>query len=134
MYTRNQGFSDKEICDAIVEKNPTMESCCEGECDCKRLAVLVATGILVIELAIVVLTRNRAAAIAAREAIRKAMESSKQVGRIELERAEANVAQIDSELGSMEVQMRDLLDRMKQAEQNSFGGPSEPIIIRPPEV
>lgn len=134
MYTRNQGYSDQEICDAIVEKNPTMESCCEGECDCKRLAVLVGGAILVVELALVVATRNRAAAVAAREAIRKAMESSKQVGRIELERAEANVQQIEQDIGSMEKQMRDLLDRLKNAEENSFGGPTGSVIIKPPEV
>src|SRR4030042_311489 len=83
---REQGVPSEEIIAAVQECAPA------GECDCERIAVAVAIAVALLALVVAVRTKNKIAMQAARDAIARAQRtSSAQVGRIELEKAQAEL-------------------------------------------
>lgn len=141
-YARNAGVSDEEICVAIKSYNPDIE--CGSDCDCKKIAIGVAIAVGVLELALSVAAKRRIALNEARQAIQRAMETSRRaatrqnVGQIELAEsdlayAENNLAIIHADDLGLSARIKDSIDRLHQMQQDSFAtdfGEANPVIIR----
>jgi hypothetical protein len=106
--------------------------CEEKTCDCEKLYVLVTIGIAVAAAAIAVISKNRLAMAEARDAIARAMRVDKTPARTvrELEKADRDLEVIDEDLAATQERWETLLDRLKQAEENSFGTVGQ-VIIKP---
>lgn len=107
--------------------------CEEKTCDCEKLYVLITIGISVATLAIAVLSKNRIAMAEARDAIARAMRVDKTTSKTvrELETADEELAIIDEDLQATREQWETLLDKLKQAEENSFGTVGKVTIRKP---
>lgn len=126
-----------ELCSDIREKvrEALLQSGCEEtQCDCEKLYVLVTAGIAVATLAIVLLTRNRLAAVEARDAIARAIRTSKDAKVVkDLQTADREIVTMDRDLAKAQREWQRLLDRLQDAEQNSFGSTGV-VTIKPPET
>jgi uncharacterized membrane protein YgaE (UPF0421/DUF939 family) len=108
-----------------------VSGCEETQCDCEKLAVLVSIGIGVATLAIAVILKNKEALFIARQAIARAMRTSKEKAtQKELQQAEEELAIVDEDLSATQEQWEMLLDKLRQAEQNSFGTGGT-VVIKP---
>jgi hypothetical protein len=127
-----------ETCTVVREKieEALDEYGCERKtCDCEKLYVLVTLGIAVAATAIAVLSKNRIAVAEARDAIARAMRVDKTPARTirELEKAERDLEVIDEDFAATQEHWETLLDRLKQAEENSFGTVGQVTIRKPPD-
>lgn len=105
----------------VVREELIESGCEETTCDCERLYVLVSFGIAIAAAAIAIITKNRVAAMEARDAIARAMRSVKNAEtRKELETADREIVTMDEDLAATEERWQQLLDRLRQAEENSF--------------
>lgn len=109
-----------------------LQGCEFDECDCERLAVTIALAAGVAALAISVIAKNRLAAREAQRAIQKAMRTARGQSLRDLETADGELQVIDSDLQAVQQQWEQLLDKLRQAESNSFGSSGSPVIIQPP--
>jgi len=130
-YARQAGESEAEICEAIATDGGLQ---CGGDCDCERIRALVGVAIGVVALAIATRARNKQAMKLAREAIQKAMESSKAtMGKIELEKVDSYLLMVNES----EEELNNSLDRLQelliQSDATDFNqAAKEPqVIIKP---
>jgi alcohol dehydrogenase class IV len=99
--------------------------------------VLVSFGIAVAVAAIAVISRNRAAASEARDAIARAIRTAKETStRKDLQIADREIVTMDEDLAATEEYWQQLLDRLRQAEENSFAtvGKDGKVIIKPEDL
>jgi hypothetical protein len=128
-YARTAGEGCSEIKEAVREAL-IQTGCEELTCDCEKLYVLVSLGIAIAATAIAMLSKNRFAIAEARDAIARAMRSAKKQTQEDLQVAEEELAVVDADLEAAEGHWQALLDRLKQAEENSFGTAGRPVTIR----
>jgi len=114
----------------IKARNPDFD-CCGGACDCERIKVVVAAALALLALYFVVRTRNKAAMKEAIELIARAKRSAQDVGRIEIIRAEARLAEVETANASLDVQMQEVLDVMRALEETAFTGAAGTVRIIP---
>ena len=133
-YARKAGEDCSEIKRAVREA--LIEAGCEElTCDCEKLYVLISLAIAVGLTAVAVVAKNGILLNEARQTIGQA-HMDLLAGRVSrvgqgLRSVDRQVQEVDSDLEATQQHWEALVDRMQQAEQNSFGTIGRPITIRP---